>query len=145
MSEVMYGCCLAASTEAERTASGVYFVNPVLANTSKLYEGINLPEMIRLLIDIAGGLVATMPSEKDLNNAEVGHLVKKYLKGVADVSTEDRMRMFRLIEYLGFQSRDVVSNIMGGGSPEAHKITLLRETDLEAKKKLAKRLAGIEQ
>ncbi len=143
MSEVMYGCCLAASTEAERTASGVYFVNPVLANTSKLYESINLPEMIRLLIDIAGGLVATMPSEKDLDNAEVGHLVKKYLKGIADVSTEDRMRMFRLIEYLGFQSRDVVSNIMGGGSPEAHKITLLRETDLEAKKKLAKRLAGI--
>lgn len=145
MSEVMYGCCLAASAEAKKTDSGVYFVDPVLANIAKLYESVNLPEMTRLLIDIAGGLVATMPSEKDLNSPEVGHFIKKYLKGVANVSTEDRMRMFRLIETLGFQSRDVVSNIMGGGSPEAHKITLLRETDLEAKKKLAKRLAGIKE
>lgn len=145
MSEVMYGCCLAASAEASRTSSGVYYVDPVLANTSKLHESVNLPEMTRLLIDIAGGLVATMPSEKDLNSPEIGHFIKKYLKGVADVSTEDRMRMFRLIEYLGFQSRDVVSHIMGGGSPEAHKITLFRETDLEAKKKMAKRLAGIKQ
>jgi len=145
MSETMYGCCLAASMEAGRTSSGVYFVDPVLANTSKLYESVNLPEMTRLLIDIAGGLVATMPSEKDINNPEIGHFIKKYLKGVADVSTEDRMRMFRLIETLAFQSRDVASHIMGGGSPEAHKITLFRETDLEAKKKLAKRLAGIKE
>lgn len=145
MSEIMYGCCLAASMEAGRTGSGVYFVDPVLANTSKLYESVNLPEMTRLLIDIAGGLVATMPSERDLNNPEIGHFIKKYLKGVADVSTEDRMRMFRLIETLAFQSRDVASHIMGGGSPEAHKITLFRETDLEAKKKLAKRLAGIKE
>jgi len=145
MSETMYGCCLAASMEAGRTSSGVYFVDPVLANTSKLYESVNLPEMLRLLIDIAGGLVATMPSEKDINSPEIGHFIKKYLKGVADVSTEDRMRMFRLIETLAFQSRDVASYIMGGGSPEAHKITLFRETDLEAKKKLAKRLAGIKE
>lgn len=145
MSETMYGCCLAASTEAERTSSGVYFVDPVLANVSKLYENVNLSEMIRLLIDIAGGLVATMPSERDLNSPEIGHFIKKYLKGAADVPTEDRMRMFRLIETLAFQSRDVASYIIGGGSSEAHKITLFRETDLEAKKKLAKRLAGIKE
>ena len=145
MGETMYGICLAASAEAKRTSSGVYFVDPALANVSKLYESVNLPEMTRLLVDIAGGLVATMPSEKDLNNPEIGHFIKKYLKGVAGVSTEDRMRMFRLIETLAFQSRDVVSHIMGGGSPEAHKITLFRETDLAAKKKLAKRLAGIKE
>jgi len=87
--------------------------------------------------------VADLPSEKDMQNPEIGHFIEKYMKGVADVPTEDRMRMFRLIEKLAFETRDIVSNIHGGGSPEAHRMTLLRDTDLEPKKKMAKKLAGI--
>ncbi len=143
--QTMYGCCLAASVEAERSDSGVYLVNSVLANTSKLYEGKEYHEVIRLLVEIAGGLVADLPSEKDLQNPEIGHFIEKYMKGVADVPTEDRMRMFRLIEKLAFETRDIVSNIHGGGSPEAHRMTLLRDTDLEPKKKMARKLAGIKE
>jgi len=143
--QAMYGCCLAASVEAEKSASGVYLVDSTLANTSKLYEGREYHEVLRLLVEIAGGLVADLPSEKDLHNPEIGHLIDKYLKGVADVPTEDRMRMFRLIEKLAFETRDVVSNIHGGGSPEAHRMALFRDTDLEAKKGLAKKLAGIKE
>jgi 4-hydroxybutyryl-CoA dehydratase/vinylacetyl-CoA-Delta-isomerase len=142
--QTMYGCCLAASVEATRHGSGIYQVDSVLANTSKLYEGKEYDEAIRLLVDIAGGFVADLPSEKDLHNPEIGHLIDKYLKGKAGVSSEDRMRMYRLIEKLAFETRDIVSNIHGGGSPEAHRMTLLRDTDLEPKKKLAKRLAGIQ-
>ncbi len=92
---------------------------------------------------IAGGLVADMPSEKDLCNPEIGHLVRKYLKGANGVTVDDRMRMYRLIEKLAFETRDIVSNIHGGGSPEAHRMTLLRDTDLEPKKAMARRLTGI--
>ena len=143
--QTMYGCCLAASIEATRHDSGIYMVDTVLANTSKLYEGKEYNETIRLLVEIAGGFAADLPSEKDLRNPEIGRLVDKYLKGRPGVSSEDRMRMFRLIEKLAFESRDIVSNIHGGGSPEAHRMTLLRDTDLEPKKKLAKRLAGIKE
>jgi 4-hydroxybutyryl-CoA dehydratase/vinylacetyl-CoA-Delta-isomerase len=143
MSETMYGLCLASSTEAKRTPSGVYFIDSVLANTSKLHEGRVLHEMNRLLQDIAGGLVATLPSEKDYRNPEIGKFLEKYLKGIAGVPTEHRMRMFRLIEKLTFESRDIISHVHGGGSPEAHRMTLLRETNLEEKKRLAKDLAGI--
>ena len=142
--QAMYGCCLAASIEARESDSGIYEVDSVLANTSKLFEGKEYHEVIRLLVDIAGGFVADLPSEKDLRNPEIGPLVEKYLKGTAGVSVEDRMRMFRLIEKLAFETRDIVSNIHGGGSPEAHRMTLLRDTDLEPRKRLAKRLAGIE-
>lgn len=144
MSETMYGLCLASSTEAEKTPSGVYFVDSVLANASKLHEGRVLHEMNRLLQDIAGGFVATLPSEKDYQNPEIGKFLDKYLKGVVEVPTEHRMRMFRLIEKLTFESRDIISHVHGGGSPQAHRMTLLRETDLEEKKRLAKDLAGIE-
>ena len=59
------------------------------------------------------------------------------------VSTENRVRLFRLIEKLAFESRDIVSNIHGAGSPETHRMTILRNANIEAKKKLAKNLAGI--
>jgi 4-hydroxybutyryl-CoA dehydratase/vinylacetyl-CoA-Delta-isomerase len=144
-SETMYGCCLAASYEAKKNSAGTYMVDTALANTSKLYEGKEFYEVIRLMMEIAGGLVGDLPSEKDLQNPEVGPLLQKYLKGAPGVSTEDRMRMFRLIEKLAFESGDIASQIHGGGSPEAHRMALLRATDLEAKKKLAKRVAGIKE
>jgi 4-hydroxybutyryl-CoA dehydratase/vinylacetyl-CoA-Delta-isomerase len=71
-------------------------------------------------------------------------LIKKYLKGVEHISTEDRVRLFRFIEKLAFESRDIVSNIHGAGSPETHKMTILRNADIETKKKYALRLAGID-
>ncbi len=143
--QAIYGCSVAASVEATPTPSGIYTVDPVLSNTSKLYEGKELHEVIRNMIEIAGGMVADVPSEKDFADPDIGPLLKKYLKGADNVSTEDRIRMFRLIEKLAFESRDIVSNIHGAGSPETHKMTILRNTDLESKKKLAKKLAGINE
>ena len=143
--EAIYGCSIAASVEAEPTASGIYMVDPVLSNVSKLYEGKELAEVIRMMIEIAGGMVTDIPSDKDFENPEIGPLLVKYLKGVEGVSTEDRVRLFRLIEKLAFESRDIVSNIHGAGSPETHKMTILRNADIESKKKLAKRLAGIKE
>jgi 4-hydroxybutyryl-CoA dehydratase/vinylacetyl-CoA-Delta-isomerase len=143
VTEAIYGCSIAASVESTETPSGIWTVDPVLSNTSKLYEGKELAEVIRMMIEIAGGMVADIPSAQDFANPEIGPLLKKYLKGVDGVSTEDRVRIFRLIEKLAFESRDIVSNIHGAGSPETHKMTILRNANIEAKKKLAKKLAGI--
>ncbi|MBI2858894.1 MAG: 4-hydroxybutyryl-CoA dehydratase [Chloroflexi bacterium] len=143
--ETMYGCSIAAATEAKQTESGVYAVDTRMANTSKLYEGKDFIESIRLMIEIAGGLVGDMPSERDFENAEIGPLLKKYLKGAGGVSTEDRVKIFRLIEKLSFSGADIASHIHGGGSPEAHRQALWQATDLQAKKKAAKGIAGISQ
>ncbi|MFC2050171.1 4-hydroxyphenylacetate 3-hydroxylase N-terminal domain-containing protein [Chloroflexota bacterium] len=143
ITEAIYGCSVAASIESEKTPSGIYTVDPVLSNTSKLYEGKELHEVIRMMIEIAGGMVADIPSDKDFSDPEIGPLLTKYLKGTDSVSTSDRVRIFRLIEKLAFESRDIVSNIHGAGSPETHRMTILRNADIESKKKLAKKLAGI--
>jgi 4-hydroxybutyryl-CoA dehydratase/vinylacetyl-CoA-Delta-isomerase len=145
VTEAIYGCSVAASVESTATPSGIYAVDPVLSNTSKLYEGKELHEVIRLMIEIAGGMVADIPSAQDFANPEIGPLLNKYLKGAEGVSTEDRVRLFRLIEKLAFESRDIVSNIHGAGSPETHRMTILRNADIESKKKLAKKLAGIKE
>ncbi len=143
ITQAIYGCSIAASVESQKTASGIWTVDPVLSNTSKLYEGKDLMEAIRMMVEITGGMATDVPSEKDFANPEIGHLLKKYLKGPETVSTEDRMRLFRLVEKLAFESRDIVSNIHGAGSPETHRMTVLNNADIESKKRLAKRLAGI--
>ena len=145
VTEAIYGCSVAASVEATPTPSGIWNVDPVLSNTSKLYEGKELAEVIRMMIEIAGGMVADVPSQKDFDNPDIGPLLTKYLKGAESVSTDDRVRIFRLIEKLAFESRDIVSNIHGAGSPETHRMTILRGADIGAKKKLARKLAGIKE
>ena len=141
--ETLYGCSLAASYEGKRQPSGTYFIDTVLANASKIHEGREMAEATRLMVDVCGGYVADLPSDRDLENAEVGHLIKKYLKGKEGIPVENRIKMFRLVEKMAMESADTISDIHGGGSPEAHRVTILRETNVEAKKKAAKRLAGI--
>jgi vinylacetyl-CoA delta-isomerase (EC 5.3.3.3)/4-hydroxybutyryl-CoA dehydratase (EC 4.2.1.-) len=142
--ETLYGCSIAASYEGKEMPSGTYFINPVLANASKLHEGKEMAEAGRILVDIAGGFASDLPSDRDFANPEIGPLLKKYLQGSTDSSADDRIKMLRLVEKLTQESADTVSDIHGGGSPEAHRITIMRESDVEYKKRLSKRLAGIE-
>ena len=143
ITEAIYGCSIAASVDSRPTPSGIQTVDPVLSNVSKLFEGKELHEVLRMMIEIAGGTATDLPSDKDFANPEIGPLLSKYLKGADEVPTEDRIRIFRLIEKLAFESRDIVSNIHGAGSPETHRMTVLRNADIEKKKKLAQDIAGI--
>jgi 4-hydroxybutyryl-CoA dehydratase / vinylacetyl-CoA-Delta-isomerase len=142
--ETLYACCLASSYEGKQQPSGAYFIDTVLANASKIHEGKEMAEATRLMIDACGGYVADLPSDRDFNNPEVGGLLKKYFKAVDSVPVENRIKMYRLAEKLALESADTISDIHGGGSPEAHRVTIFRETNIENKKKAAKRLAGIE-
>ncbi|HAR94763.1 MAG TPA: 4-hydroxybutyryl-CoA dehydratase [Deltaproteobacteria bacterium] len=141
--ETLYACCLASSYEGKAQPSGAYFIDTVLANASKIHEGKEMAEATRLMIDACGGFVADLPSDRDFANPEVGDLLKKYLKAVDNVPVEKRVKMYRLAEKLALESADTISDIHGGGSPEAHRVTIFRETNINSKKKSAKRLAGI--
>jgi len=144
LNETMYACGLACSHEGYKLPSGTYSVNPLLANATK-HNVTRFPfEMARLALDIAGGFVATLPSEADLKSPEVRKYVQKYLKGLATVSAENRIRVMRLIENMVFGA-GMVESLHGAGSPQAQRITILRRADLEEKKKLSKDLAGIKQ
>jgi len=104
-------------------------------------------EMARLAQDLAGGLLVTCPSEKDLRSPETGPLLEKYLKGRPGVSVENRVRILRLIENLTLGRNAVgylTESLHGAGSPQAQRIQIARQANLEHKKELAKRLAGVE-
>lgn len=143
LAETLYCGSIACSSEGRRTRSGSYFVDTLLANCTKLNVTRNVYEICRLAHDIAGGLIATLPSEKDLRHPEIGAMVEKYFRGSANVSAEARFRMVRLIENLT-ASTALVESMHGAGSPQAMRITIGRQANLAHKKGLAERLAGVE-
>jgi 4-hydroxybutyryl-CoA dehydratase/vinylacetyl-CoA-Delta-isomerase len=105
-------------------------------------------EIGRLAQDIAGGLMVTMPSEKDFRSPDTGPLLEKYLKGRKGVSTENRMRILRLIENMTLGRNAVgylTESMHGAGSPQAQRIQIARQMQLGYKKKLAKDLAGVDE
>jgi 4-hydroxybutyryl-CoA dehydratase/vinylacetyl-CoA-Delta-isomerase len=119
----------------------------MLANVCKLNVTRFPYEIARLAQDIAGGLLVTLPSEKDLTSPEIGPYLKKYLRGVGQFSTEDRCRMLRLMENLTIgpgAAAYLTESMHGAGSPQAQRIMLARLADLEGMMALARRLAGIE-
>lgn len=147
LTETIHACGLACSYEGEKTQAGNYQSNTLLANVCK-HNVTRFPyEVCRLAEDIAGGLLVTLPSEKDLAAPETGKLLEKYLKGVADFPTENRFRILTLIHAItmGASAPSYRTESMhGAGSPQAQKIMIERQTDLEYKKDLARRLAGID-
>lgn len=142
MAETLYACSIACSAEGKPTASGAYFVDPLLANVSKHNVTKLIYDIDRIAQDIAGGIVATMPSESDLDNPEIGKYIRKYLKGISSVPTEDRMRIARLIENMTGGTA-LVESMHGAGSPQAQKVMYSRLSNLEHKKQCALKIAGI--
>jgi 4-hydroxybutyryl-CoA dehydratase/vinylacetyl-CoA-Delta-isomerase len=146
LNETMYAGGIAASTEGVETESGTYLVDLVLANVCKLNVTRFPYEIARLAQDIAGGLLVTMPSERDFNHPEVGPKLKKYLIGSARYPAEYRQRLLRLIENMTMGTGAVAylaESMHGAGSPMAQRIMLRRLADLDHKENLAKRIAGI--
>jgi 4-hydroxybutyryl-CoA dehydratase/vinylacetyl-CoA-Delta-isomerase len=142
--ETLYSSSIACSAEGWPTESGAYMVDTMLANVCKQNVTRLHFEVARLAVDLAGGFLATLPSQYDLESEEVGHLVKKYFSGIEGVPTEHRMKISRLIEAMTGGTA-LVESMHGAGSPQAQRIMIFREGNLDKKIKLAKALLGIPQ
>jgi len=148
LNETLYCGCLACASEGHKEPSGTYCVNILLANVHKQNITRFPYEISRLAQDIAGGLMVTLPSEADLRSPEVGAWLHKYYKGIDDVSTEDRIRILRLIENITLGTAAVgylTESMHGAGSPQAQRIMISRQVNIKEKQKAAKRLSGVKE
>jgi len=144
LAETCWSCSLACSYEGYKTPSGAYTINPLLANVVKLNITRLNYEWMRLAQDIAGGIIITLPSEKDYRDKDVGRYVDKYFKGKKGFSTEERIRLYRLVENLAVGA-GLPEAMHGAGSPAAQKIMIGRRGNIEEKKKLARVVSGIKE
>jgi len=146
IAETYYACAMTSSVLAVKTEAGYYSPSTLYANVGKLWTAKLFHESVRLVQEIAGGLIDTVPSVSDWDNPELNPMLDKYLKGRAEVPTEHRLRLFRLLQDLttyGIACYWLTLSAVGAGSPQGAKIMIQRETDYSAKEKLAKKLAGI--
>ena len=148
LSETIHACGLACAHQGWKTKAGNYQSDILLSNVCK-HNTTRFPyEITRLAEDIAGGILVTTPSEKDFKHPKIGKYIDKYLKADPAYSTEDRYRMLTLIHVMCF---GVVApsyhteSMHGAGSPQAQKIMIERETDMEAKQRFARSIAGIDK
>lgn len=100
--------------------------------------------------------MVTMPSETDFNsdtvvdkNGEtIGDICNKYFAGREGVSTENLQKIMRFLESICLGTAAVgyrTESFHGAGSPQAQRIMICRQGNIQGKKKLAKTIAGIKE
>jgi 4-hydroxybutyryl-CoA dehydratase/vinylacetyl-CoA-Delta-isomerase len=113
--------------------SGLAVPNPIATNMAKYHFAHYYHDVVKIVQDLAGGLIVTAPSYKDYQLPEIQADIDKYLQGVTGVSAENRLRMFDLIRRITSSDLETIC-LHGEGSPMAERMTIF----MEAGKVLAK-------
>jgi len=140
--EICYALSVAAVARAKELpiGSGVYLPDITFARAAMIYSSYGFWEAIEKATDVSGGLVITMPSEKELQNPETRGYIEKYLKAAGPA--EKRLRITRFLQnwVCGLHG---AATWQGGGPPHGYLMGLYNSADLEHKKGLAENLAGM--
>jgi 4-hydroxybutyryl-CoA dehydratase/vinylacetyl-CoA-Delta-isomerase len=146
LNETLYSCGIACSSLGFQREAGNYEMDMLLANVCKQNVTRFPYEIGRLAEDLAGGMICTMPSEADINSEEIGPLIEKYLTTCEGICAEDRYKVLRFIENLTMGVASVsyrTESMHGAGSPQAQRIMISRQANLDDKKQLVKNLLDI--
>jgi 4-hydroxybutyryl-CoA dehydratase / vinylacetyl-CoA-Delta-isomerase len=145
LNETMFACGVACSALGHATAAGNFEIDLLLANVCKQNVTRFPYEIARLATDLAGGLLGTMPALADLDDPQAGPYLRKYLAAAPGVDPVDRVRVLRLIENLVAGAGAVgylIESMHGAGPPQAQRIMIARQADLEGKIALARAILG---
>ena len=156
LNETLYSCGIACSAEGHATPAGNYQIDLLLANVCKQNITRFPYEIVRLAEDIAGGLMVTLPADKDFKSATVagrngetiGEICTKYFAAHEDIPTEDRVKVMRFLENICLGTAAVgyrTESMHGAGSPQAQRIMIARQGNIDGKKQLVKDIVGIEK
>lgn len=146
VAELVYAAGIAGAVMGQKSPSGTFIPDVIYCNVGRRYAGENIYREAEILADIAGGIAATLPPEGDFFNPKTKPFLEKYIMRNPLISPENQHRCFRLIGDLiasGFGGVWQIGGLHGGGSPIMETIAILANYDLEAKKSIVKRLAGI--
>lgn len=125
---------------------GTYIPHSIYCNVGRCLTGEAVWRESEILCDMAGGVVATFPHEKDFMNPETGELLLKYTKRNPNMPVEDQAQLWR---YLGDKLCSAAGGIAnfgayhGGGSPIMEQIAITTQYDIESRKKVVKYIAGM--
>jgi len=126
---------------------GSYIPNSIYCNVGRCLTGESVYREAEIICDISGGVPATFPHEADLLNPETADLLKKYTMRNPNIKVEDAIKFWMHVGDLLCSASGgimLMGNYHGGGSPVMENIAITTQYDIEARKKMVKRIAGIE-
>ena len=129
-----------------KVGPGTFIPHPIYSNVGRCLAGEKVYKELQALADLAGGLPATLPYEEDFFAPETKDLLNKYIMRNPKVSADNQHRLFRYLSDLlcsSYGGAASVGLLHGGGSPIMEKIAITGQYDIEARKNMVKRLAGI--
>ncbi len=144
--ELVFAAGESSAKHSEKSPSGTQIPDEVLTNAGRRLAGEMIYEEYKIVADLSGGLIATLPYEETFYSEEVGDLAMKYLKRNPRVKPEYVYKCFRGIETLvvsDLAGLMQVAGLHGGGSPQMETITMMMRYDTERLKDIAKYLFGI--
>ena len=134
----------AACLDPEKEFGADYIIpNRMAINSSKYTYASNFHQMCQYMQDIAGGLSTTVLTYRDWQNPDIKPYIEKYLAGKEGVTTEDRIRVMRLIKDMTGNYYQI-DTIHGEGSMAAQQMFLYGSAEWQKLKSGAKRAAGID-
>jgi 4-hydroxybutyryl-CoA dehydratase/vinylacetyl-CoA-Delta-isomerase len=141
-SETSHACAIAAAMKGreEPKGSGVYLPDDLFGNAAKLNIAHGFWEIIKNAGDIGGGLVVTMPRLKDLEDPEVGPMLKKAFGAAAPA--DKRLKVAKFLQHWSAGLHGP-GTWHGAGAPQTQRFMFTVLTDFDAKKKMAKKLMGM--
>jgi len=125
---------------------GSYIPHSIYANVGRCLTGEAVFREAEILCDIAGGVVATFPHERDFLNPETRDLLLKYTKRNPEMPVEDQAQFWRYLGDILCSASGGIHNIgsyHGGGSPVMEQIAITTQYDIESRKKLVRYIAGM--
>ncbi|MCK4786772.1 MAG: hypothetical protein KAV87_23640 [Desulfobacteraceae bacterium] len=123
---------------------GLAVPNPIATNMAKYHFAHNYHDVVKVIQDLAGGLLVTAPTYKDYQHPDLHDDIDKYLGARKGISTENRLRMFNLIRRITSADLETIC-LHGEGSPMAERMTIYTEARevLSECKKLVEEMAEI--
>lgn len=146
MAEVAQGCAFGSGATGSLHPSGVFMPDALKTNAGLNYIKELTGEHIQMLHDIGGGLIVTMPTEKDYRNPKLKRLLDFTLAGNKKYTPEERIRALYLCrelaatEYTGYY---MGWGVNASGSPHTGYILVKSLYDLNYRIGIAKEWAGI--
>ncbi len=125
---------------------GSYIPNSIYCNVGRCLSGENVFHEAEIITDLCGGIPATFPHERDFVNPELKDQLYKYITRNPMISPENAAQFWRYVGDIYCSATGGVhlfGSYHGGGSPVMESIAITTQYDIESRKDMVKKIAGI--
>lgn len=120
--------------------------NSIYCNVGRCLTGEAVFHEQEILAEIAGGMPATFPYEGEFVNPEVKDFAYKYITRSPSMSPENQAQLWRHIGDIAISGKggcSMYGALHGGGSPVMEKIAITSQYDIDARREMVRKIAGM--